>query len=358
MKKTLCRILSLVLAITVLSACLCAGAELKLDSGSINIHSGIRINVDGKEFVPVDSEGVPVEVFLYNGTTYLPVRGISNLFGLGIDWDNETKSVYLGTRDGKELAPYSAVEAPVASPFAITSKTITVYTGVSIYYNDEYFHPTDSEGFSVEVFLYNGTTYLPVRAISTLMDAEIDWDQESKTVLLTMEEPAPVETEEELIVKAAKEVAKEYLDTENIVIPYYRYYLKICTVLEEGLEEVKALYLTDPFDPMLEYMLNTYVMGYDGFEKEFGTYINNCVDWYELAKTLTKRIDSYAEDGYSEEELEKIEANTAYLNENLRYFKEYISLSTPEAILAYFYNNAALFGETNVVEQIGEIEFE
>ena len=36
-----------------------------------------------------------------------------------------------------------AVEAPVASPFAITSKTITVYTGVSIYYNDEYFQPTD-----------------------------------------------------------------------------------------------------------------------------------------------------------------------------------------------------------------------
>ena len=76
----------------------------------------------------------------------------------------EASALLLGsTRDGKELAPYSAVEAPVASPFAITSKTIPVYTGVSIYYNDEYFQPTDSEGFSVEVFLYNGTTYLPVR---------------------------------------------------------------------------------------------------------------------------------------------------------------------------------------------------
>ena len=71
MKKSLIRVLSVVLAITILSACLTAGAELKLNAGSIDVHSGIKISVDGKEFVPGDSEGAPVEVFLYNGTTFI-----------------------------------------------------------------------------------------------------------------------------------------------------------------------------------------------------------------------------------------------------------------------------------------------
>ena len=131
MKKRISRILSVILAVTIFAACLSvgAGAELQLESKSISVNTGIRISVDGKEFVPVDSDGVPVEVFLYNGTTYLPVRGIGNLFGLGIEWDNETKSVYLGTRAGVELPKYSGVEAPAASPFAVETKTVTAYTG-------------------------------------------------------------------------------------------------------------------------------------------------------------------------------------------------------------------------------------
>lgn len=369
MKKSLFKILALALAITVLTGCFALGAgaaEAKLASGSVNIHTGVRISVDGKEFVPVDSDGAPVEVFLYNGTTYLPVRGISNLFGLGIEWDNETKSVYLGSRDGKELAKYSGTASAEASPFTFASKTITVHTGVSIYYNDEYFHPTDSEGFSVEVFLYNGTTYLPVRAISQLMNAGIDWDQTTKTVLLSMadkepEVPAEPETPQadiDSVVKAAEAAAKKYTDSEGLVMPYYRYYIKVNAVLEVGLEEVKTLYMAAPGNPTLEYMLSAYVMGYEGYEKEFGTYIAKAKELYDFAKTLTARIKSYAADGYSADELEKLATNTSYLNDNLKYFQEYLNQGAPERMLVYFRDNASAFGSTDVVARIGEIEVE
>lgn len=350
MKKSLIRIIAAVLAVTIFSACLgiTAGAELKLESKSVNIHTGVKISVDGREFVPVDSDGVPVEVFLYNGTTYLPVRGISNLFGLGIEWDNETKSVYLGTRGGTELPKYGGTADVSVSPFAFESKTITVHTGASIYFNDVYFTPTGSEGEVVEVFLYNGTTYLPVRAISNLMNADIDWDQANKTVLLSVDDGSAE------VIAAAKAAAKVYMDADALVLPYYRYYLNVCTVLEAGLGDIKALYLADPTNIELEYMLSAYIMAYDAFEKEFGTYINKSMELYEFAKTLNSRVESYAADGYSAEELDKLATNTSYLNDNAKYFSEYLNLGAPDYMLEFVADNAAAFGD-GVVAQIGMI---
>ena len=334
MKKTISRILSVILAVTILSACLgvTAGAELRLESRSITVNTGVKINVDGAEFIPVDSEGVPVEVFLYNGTTYLPVRGISNLFGLGIEWDNETKSVYLGARGGVTLPKYSGTADLSTSPFAFESKTITVFTGASIYYNDEYFVPTGSDGEVVDVFLYNGTTYLPVRAISNLMSAEIDWDQANKTVLLS------TAASNEVVVKAAA-TAKLFSDMGVVLLPQYQYYLKVATVLTEYAQEVKATYLQDPSNVEVEYMLMQFMNSYDAFDRQFGTCMEKAMDFYEFSKTLNTRIETYAEGGYSEEELETLATNTEYLAGNQQYYSEYIKSTTAEHILQFVVDN-------------------
>lgn len=42
-----------------------------------------------------DANGTVVEPFIYNGTTYMPVRGTANLAGMDVTWDGATKSVYL-----------------------------------------------------------------------------------------------------------------------------------------------------------------------------------------------------------------------------------------------------------------------
>ena len=42
-----------------------------------------------------DSNGTTVEPFIYNGTTYIPLRAAANLAGLGVDWDGRTHSIYL-----------------------------------------------------------------------------------------------------------------------------------------------------------------------------------------------------------------------------------------------------------------------
>ena len=42
-----------------------------------------------------DANGTVVEPFIYNGTTYMPVRGTANLADMQVTWDGNKKSVYL-----------------------------------------------------------------------------------------------------------------------------------------------------------------------------------------------------------------------------------------------------------------------
>ncbi len=62
-------------------------------------YNNIKIFIDGGEIVPKDANGNVVEPFTMNGTTYLPVRAISNAFGKDVEWDGETQSVYIGKKD-------------------------------------------------------------------------------------------------------------------------------------------------------------------------------------------------------------------------------------------------------------------
>lgn len=62
-------------------------------------YNNIKIYIDGAEIVPKDANGNVTEPFTMNGTTYLPVRAISNAFGQDVEWDGATQSIYIGKKD-------------------------------------------------------------------------------------------------------------------------------------------------------------------------------------------------------------------------------------------------------------------
>ena len=66
---------------------------------TIDIYTGINIYVDDVKLNPTDVNGNPVQPFVYNGTTYLPVRAVGEAVGKAVQWDGSTSSVYLGKHE-------------------------------------------------------------------------------------------------------------------------------------------------------------------------------------------------------------------------------------------------------------------
>lgn len=65
------------------------------------------------------------------------------------------------------------------------SKTVTaVYNNIKIMIDGEEITPKDVNGNVVEPFIIDGTTYLPVRAIASALDQEVNWDGETNTVYI------------------------------------------------------------------------------------------------------------------------------------------------------------------------------
>lgn len=70
------------------------------------VYRNIQLVVDGVLVEPKDASGNNVEPFIYNGTTYLPVRAVATAFGKEASWDGEKNIVSLGTvvdKPAKEL---------------------------------------------------------------------------------------------------------------------------------------------------------------------------------------------------------------------------------------------------------------
>ncbi|MDR0424251.1 MAG: copper amine oxidase N-terminal domain-containing protein [Clostridiales Family XIII bacterium] len=83
------------------AACLICGAiatvHASIGTYQINAtYSNVKIYVEGKLIDPRDANGVYVEPFIVNGTTYLPVRAVSEALGYDVEWDGDTRSVYVG----------------------------------------------------------------------------------------------------------------------------------------------------------------------------------------------------------------------------------------------------------------------
>jgi hypothetical protein len=75
----------------------------------------IKIYIDGAELTPKDASGNTLEPFIYNGSTYLPIRAVAEAVNKEVSYDANTNSVYLGDSNtvtksqanGAYLEPYT-----------------------------------------------------------------------------------------------------------------------------------------------------------------------------------------------------------------------------------------------------------
>ena len=125
------------------AATTCAFAARVVTKNITVEYADIKLVVDGVQVTPKDANGAVVEPFVYNGTTYLPVRAVGNAISKEVAWDGTTKTVYIGDVPGqlnnKYLEPYQKYGAGVysgnaAKSFSMMGKKYT--QGITMNYED------------------------------------------------------------------------------------------------------------------------------------------------------------------------------------------------------------------------------
>ena len=82
------------------------------------------------------------------------------------------------------MALIFAMSVSVLAAGNLTNLTDVLVGGIRIVIDGQELHPTDVNGNPVDPMIYNGTTYLPVRAVASALGKAVYWDGPTYTVYL------------------------------------------------------------------------------------------------------------------------------------------------------------------------------
>lgn len=138
------------------------------------------IVIDGTNRIFYNVNGQQVHPIAYNGTTYLPLRAIGELMGKVVTWDKDTRTASLGgVRTGAATAGTPDTDAMAQNV------TVELRNDITVVVDDAVRTFADANGKTVYPLSYQGSTYLPIRAIGELMGKSVAWDGKTSTVTLS-----------------------------------------------------------------------------------------------------------------------------------------------------------------------------
>ena len=163
----------------VMTAAMAVPAMAAIAYETARLRPDYTIVIDGKEKNFKRSDGSPAFALVYEDSTYLPLRAIGEALGKNVNWDEDTKTITLdGERETKDSSNRE-VEGKTKSVSVQVRKDFTIVID-----GEEQTFKTSS-GKRIYPLLYDGSTYLPLRAIGQIMDKDVEWDNDTKTVTLT-----------------------------------------------------------------------------------------------------------------------------------------------------------------------------
>lgn len=174
MKKLLCTV--------TLAALLCTAASAA--SGSYNVSATLRpdidVQIDGVERTFYHVNGNEIHPISYNDTTYLPLRAIGELMDKNVNWDATTNTA---TLSGNRVTP-DATGTPDTNAKTM-AVTFTAEPNYTIVIDGTVRTFRDASGNTTSPMVYNGSIYLPLRAIGEIMGKNVSWNEQTQTVFLT-----------------------------------------------------------------------------------------------------------------------------------------------------------------------------
>ncbi|MDP4182495.1 MAG: stalk domain-containing protein [Bacillota bacterium] len=137
-KGTMVRIAVLASAFMFCIGVVAFGASMNTDIKAI-LSKEIKIRYSGAVQEMKDASGNAVYPILYNGTTYIPVRSVSNIMNIPINWDGDTKTVIIGTEEKQPKSILSFKSKTSNHSSKVSDKgslTVKGEFGADIKYND------------------------------------------------------------------------------------------------------------------------------------------------------------------------------------------------------------------------------
>jgi len=135
---------------------------------------GLKIEYNGGQILKVDDiRKVP---FVYQNVTYLPVRAVAEAIGKEVRLDSNTSTLYIyGKYEKNNLSTDGEIN------FQYWQNNIDIKTrSLSLNINVD----NELKGENVQAYLYEGTTFLPMRKVAELVNVDLEWIASDKRIIL------------------------------------------------------------------------------------------------------------------------------------------------------------------------------
>lgn len=171
-KYSMCCVLILVLLMT-------SFALADEMTSSVMVYYSVNdIQIDGASSMPTQKP------FILDGTTYVPLRYISEAFGYEVSWDGATQSIDIMTTMMKDMDSMddsmdSMNDNMDTMDDMMMSDMVTVYYNVmDIKIDHVSSMPTQKP------FILDGTTYVPLRYISEAFGYDVAWEADTHVIMI------------------------------------------------------------------------------------------------------------------------------------------------------------------------------
>ena len=122
--------------------------------GTSYANGEIKILINNERIYP---DSAPM---IIGGRTLVPIRAVAEKLGYRVDWDGNERIVTMTSKDNKIIIEFQ-IDNKIAKKNS--SQEITL---------------------DVPAVIIEGRTYLPVRAVAEAMEAKVDWDGNTRTVII------------------------------------------------------------------------------------------------------------------------------------------------------------------------------
>jgi hypothetical protein len=150
----------------------------------------MHFTFDGKEYAPPEGQ----RSFIYEGSSYVPLRFVSYSLGKSVQWNSDTYTVTIQEPSSSDLISISEYKLNTevknqtignADTSNLIPSSLNVYREkVSYVFDGQSKQPSDQ----LPGFIIDGSLYVPIRFLSESVGKKIEWNPETYTVAAAVKE--------------------------------------------------------------------------------------------------------------------------------------------------------------------------